>query len=49
MNVRFELDPLDLRVVWMIVTVSDVQEIRYKLDIILARKMKRDLDGLIPG
>jgi hypothetical protein len=49
MNVRFEIDPNDPRVVWMLVTVSDVQEIRYKLDIVLARKMKRDLDALIPG
>jgi len=49
MNVRFEIDPNDPRVVWMLVTVSDVQEIRYKLNIIQARKMKRDLEDLIPG
>jgi hypothetical protein len=49
MVVRFEQDTADPRVIWMIVTVSDVQEIRYKLDIAQARKMKRDLEALIPG
>jgi hypothetical protein len=49
MVVRFVQDQADPRVIWMIVSLSDTHLVYYKLDIAQARKMKRDLEALIPG
>lgn len=49
MVVQFMVDPGDPRVIWMIVTISDTQKNYFKMDVAQARKMKRDLEALIPG